>query len=104
MKPTRIACLAAAALLASGCATHRYCMGEQDYQRAVSIPPLEGSGELQMPVSPTALVIPDPPPGGKPYGRIETTPEGKERAVCLDRPPALPPLKLPDAASDAGQS
>ena len=94
------------ALSASACSTTRYCMGEQEYHGALSIPPLQGTGELQIPVSQTALVIPDPSEGGLPYGRIETDESGRQHAVCLDRPPSMPPLPppAPEAEPEAGDA
>lgn len=84
------------ALATSACATSRYCIGDQPYQNAATIPPLQGTDELNIPASQAALVIPDPPAEPQPYGRIVTDEDGDKRAECLDTPPELPPLASKD--------
>jgi uncharacterized lipoprotein len=50
----RVILVAAGAMLA-GCASNSYCKGEQDYQKAKSVPPLKAAGDLKLPESAAAL-------------------------------------------------
>lgn len=81
--------VAAAAL--SGCAVSSYCEGEQDYQKAQSVPALKSPEGLTLPESPSALRIPRPPANPVPYGETYKDEDGDERVACLDKPPAMPP-------------
>lgn len=77
--------------LLGGCAGNQYCLKPQKYQSARSIPPLRGTGILQMPVSAGALLV--PPAGAQrvvPFGQKITGSNGKTQVVCLDQPPAIP--------------
>lgn len=87
----RFAILAAAALL-GGCAANSYCLEEFDYQKAQSVPPIRGTEGLAIPDSPSALRIPPAAPDTEPYGKKVKDDKGDEKIVCLDRPPAMPPL------------
>lgn len=89
----------AVALGTSACATSRYCIGDQPYQNAQTIPALEGTEGLNIPSSQTALVIPDPPAERVPYGEVVVDEDGDKRARCLDRPPEMPPLASSEGAN-----
>ena len=87
---TKTAALAAAMLALSGCALNSYCEGEQDYQTAPSVPPLNTAEGLQLPESPSALRIPPPPASPVPYGERYKDEDGDDAIRCLDRPPDMP--------------
>ncbi len=85
----------AAGMLLSGCASNRYCLGEQAYQNAEERPVLEPVGDLKLPESPTALRIPPPVANPVPYGAADAEGNG----VCLDKPPyyaAVDSIVTPD--------
>jgi hypothetical protein len=93
MKPVMKNILVLLPLLALGaCATGSYCEGQQDYQRAQSVPVLQPAGGLKVPESDTALKIPPPPAKAVPFGEVGKDEDGDDMVVCLDKPPALPPL------------
>jgi hypothetical protein len=79
-------------LALGGCAVGSYCEGQQDYQRAASVPVLQPAGGLKVPESESALRIPPPPAKAVPYGEVGKDEDGDEVVMCLDKPPALPPL------------
>ena len=79
-------------LVLSGCAASSYCEGQQDYQRAPSVPALQPAGGLKVPESESALRIPPPPAKAVPYGEVLKDEDGDDIVVCLDKPPELPPL------------
>lgn len=82
----------AAALLAlalSACAGNRYCLSEQEYQKAENLQPIQPVEGLALPESASALRIPPPPAEVVPFGTRNAEGDG----VCLDRPP---PLKSTD--------
>ncbi|MGH8481539.1 MAG: hypothetical protein ACRES8_03670 [Nevskiaceae bacterium] len=76
----------------SGCAASTYCEGQQDYQRARSVPVLQPADGLRLPESEHALRIPPPPANAVPYGEVVRDEEGDEVVRCLDKPPVLAPL------------
>jgi hypothetical protein len=78
--------LLAVALLLAGCASKR-CKGEQDYQRATSLPPPAKVEGLKAPDATSALKIPPAPANPVPFG--EPVADGGLR--CLDLPPEMPP-------------
>jgi hypothetical protein len=80
-------------VLLSGCASNRYCLGDQDYQRAESRPPIQPVEGLTFPDSASALRIPPPPAKSEPFGREDEHGDG----VCLDRPPTLPTPQTPSS-------
>lgn len=84
-------------LVLTGCASNRYCLGEQDYQNAENLQPLQPVEGLKLPTSPTALKI--PPPAAKPvaFGVANAKGDG----VCLDKPPpmAQPPAPVATPAT-----
>ena len=85
--------LALLPLLALGaCAPGAYCEGQQDYQRARSVPVLQPADGLKVPESETALKIPPPPAKAVPFGQMAKDEDGDDIVVCLDKPPELPPL------------
>jgi len=85
----RMILAAASAALLAGCAGNRYCLGDQPYSHAPSVPapqPVEG---LKIPDSNAALKIPPPPADPAPFGRKVTDEKGKEVVECLDQPPRM---------------
>lgn len=92
----RLSVALTAMLLASGCATSRYCMGDQPYQQAVTIPALQGTPDLHLPESQAALRVPELAGDAIPYGRLVKDEDGDERALCLDSPPRLAELPPKD--------
>lgn len=98
----RIIGLAFSAVLLGGCAANSYCLDKQDYTDSTGVPPLASAGELKIPVSATALRIPPASAEAVPFGEKVTDAEGKERASCLDLPPAMPPMApIPEPAPEA---
>ena len=77
------------ALLLCGCAANSYCMGEQPYQKAASVPPLKNAEDLKIPESPSSLRIPPPPAKPTPYGEVVKDSDGDDVVRCLDKPPEL---------------
>jgi hypothetical protein len=100
MRP-RIALLACVLVL-GGCAAGSYCEGQQDYQRARSVPALKPAEGLKVPESGTALRIPPAPANPVPYGDVRKDEDGDTVVHCLDKPPELPPLAAePEPAQPA---
>lgn len=90
--------LGAFALLLSACATDRECTQDASYRKASSVTPIRGTGELQLPESPSALRIPPISEAAK-AAAAEPVSYGKgRRAGCLDIPPTLPPVEPEPAA------
>jgi hypothetical protein len=86
----------------AGCAAGSYCDGQQDYQRARSVPALKPAEGLKVPESGSALRIPPAPANPVPYGEVQKDAEGDEVVRCLDKPPELPPLAAePEPAAPA---
>jgi uncharacterized lipoprotein len=79
----RVPFLMACATLAA-CSTNNYCLVEQDYQKAESVPELRSADGLAMPDSPSALRLPPAPASTVPFGF-----KGEEGGVCLDQPPTV---------------
>lgn len=85
----------------SGCAANSYCIEEQNYQKAQSVPPLNGVEGLQLPESASALRIPPPPESAVAFGEIYKDADGDDQARCLDTPPKMtlpPPAPTPVSA------
>lgn len=80
----RVVCLVACSSL-SACGVNSYCLVEQDYQKAQVVPELQPVDGLEIPVSPSALRLPDAPANPAPFGRAAEDGSG----MCLDRPPEL---------------
>lgn len=78
-----------AALLSTACASNRYCLEEQKYERAENRPTLTTVDGLKLPESATALRIPPPPPASVPFG----VRDDKGGGVCLDKPVEMTPAK-----------
>lgn len=79
------------ALALGACATsNRYCLGEQPYSTAVSIPPLHPADGLQIPRIAGAFIVPPPVAHGEPFGKKVEGKDGKSSIVCLDQPPPIP--------------
>ena len=83
-------CAACAALLV-GCAGNRYCLGDQPYSHAASVPALQPAEGLKLPESSAALKIPPPPDDPVPFGTKTKNEKGKDVVQCLDQPPRMPP-------------
>ena len=79
-------------LALAGCAVNSYCEGEQTYQKAPTLPPLQATGGVKLPESPSALKIPSPPSNPVAYGEHYQDEDGDDAVRCLDKPPAMPPL------------
>ncbi len=93
----RLLASAVAVLVLTGCASNRHCTGEQEYQKARTLPaPAEVSG-LKMPDSPSALRIPPAPATVVPFSTEAPDPAkpGKTRAECLDMPARMPVREQP---------
>ena len=84
--------LAAVTALVSGCSTTARCSGEQDYQRAQTLPTPAPVADVKAPDSAAALKIPPPPARTVGYGEKVLDPKkpGKTKLECLDTPPAMP--------------
>jgi uncharacterized lipoprotein len=76
----------------AGCAAGSYCEGQQDYQRARSVPAVKPAEGLKVPDSGRALRIPPAPARAVPYGEVVKDEDGDAVVRCLDKPPELPPL------------
>ncbi|PPE73255.1 hypothetical protein C3942_13340 [Solimonas fluminis] len=81
---SRTLVLVLAAALLAGCASRNACVGDTEYQQAVSMPPPATVDGLKIPESASALRIPPVPAGAQPV------PEG----TCLQTPPAMPEVAL----------
>lgn len=79
----RLASAGLAGLLLSACGINRYCMVEQEYQRAQTVPDLRPVDGLALPYSPSALRLPPAPAERVPFGTAAEDGSG----VCLDKPP-----------------
>jgi uncharacterized lipoprotein len=99
---SRFLSIAACAALISGCASHGYCLGDQPYTHAKSVPPLQPVEGLKIPESNAALKIPPAPANTIAYGRKVKDEKGEEKVECLDRPPPMPPVEKPAEAKPAG--
>jgi uncharacterized lipoprotein len=87
---SRLILIAASAALIAGCASHSYCLSDQPYTHAKSVPTLQAVDGLKIPESNAALKIPPPPAETVPYGRKVKDAKGEETIECLDRPPPMP--------------
>lgn len=83
------------AIVATGCASNRHCLDEQEYQRARTLQAPAAVEGLAVPESPSALLIPAAPENAQGFAYEEADPEepGETRLVCLDLPPRMPPEK-----------
>lgn len=90
----RLTLIAAVGLLAGACASKSYCLGQQKYDHVASITPIRGGEGLQIPQSPTAMLVPPPvlPDQDLPFGQRVADPvrRGRTKVECLDDPPPLP--------------
>ena len=87
---TRLLLSAACAALLAGCAGNRYCIGDQPYSHATSVPPLQPTEGLKLPESSAALKIPPEPAEPVPFGTKTKGEKGKDIVECLDQPPRMP--------------
>ncbi|MDM4768786.1 hypothetical protein [Solimonas sp. SE-A11] len=81
---SRIAVLVLATALLAGCASRNPCVGDNEYQKATSLPPLTTVDGLKVPESASALRIPPAPAAAQPAA------EG----ACLQTPPPMPEVSL----------
>ncbi|MGQ0620669.1 MAG: hypothetical protein ACT4QA_12245 [Panacagrimonas sp.] len=83
----------------SACGANRYCVVEQEYQRAEMVPELQPAEGLTLPQSPSALKLPARPASFVPFGTLSDSGSG----VCLDKPPAFvePPEPAPSDTAPA---
>lgn len=105
MSVSRITALALLSLSLVGCATDRECTAQASYRQAESIPVIQGTGDLHLPESPSALRIPPLSEAAK-AAAAEPLPRGKgRRGACLDVPPQMPPQEesVPPAAAPAAK-
>lgn len=91
MSVSRFTVLALLSLSLVGCATDRECTAKARYRQAESIPVIQGTGDLHLPESPSALRIPPLSEAAK-AAAAEPVARGKgRRGACLDVPPQMPP-------------
>ena len=88
-------------LALGGCAASSYCEGQQDYQRARSVPALQPADGLKVPESDATLHIPPPAPNGAAFAEVVKDEDGDDVVECLDKPPAMPPVAEPKDAPAA---
>lgn len=86
-------------LTLSACGANRYCVVEQEYQSAETVPELKSAEGLTLPQSPSALKLPPPPAERVPFGTVSDSGSG----ICLDKPPAFvePPEQVPPETAPA---
>ncbi|HZU75294.1 MAG TPA: hypothetical protein VFA70_00920 [Dehalococcoidia bacterium] len=91
-----------AALSVAACAANGYCLSQQRYDHAASVPPIHGGEGLEVPSAPTALKVPPAPAVDVPYGARVPDPQrpGHTKIECLDQPPPMP---SPQALAGAPQ-
>lgn len=89
------------ALALGGCAVNSYCEGEQKYEQAKTLPPLQSAEGAQVPESPSALKIPPPPEQPVPFGTVTKDEDGDDVISCLDKPPEMAAPKPLPAEPDA---
>lgn len=85
IRPILIVAPVVLAALLSACGASRYCVVEQEYQTAASVPELRPAGGLLLPESPSALRLPPAPANPEPFGVESADGFG----ICLDKPPGL---------------
>ena len=84
------AAIVGSAFTLGACASNSYCLGEQDYQKAPSVPAIEPVDGLKVPQSQSALTIPPPPQKTEPFGKEVKNKDGDNETLCLDQPPKMP--------------
>ena len=82
------------ALALSACTANSYCDGAQNYEKAKTVPPLQGVQGLKLPESATALKIPPAPANAVAYGTHVKDKDGDDVIQCLDKPPDMPPVPV----------
>lgn len=89
-------------LVLSACGANRYCLVEQEYQRAEVASELQPAEGLSLPESPSALRLPPAPAKPVPFGVANAKGVGN----CLDKPPRLAakPVAPPAAAKTPAAS
>ncbi|MEC9360117.1 MAG: hypothetical protein VX836_19880 [Pseudomonadota bacterium] len=88
MKPILLA-VALSALTLTACSQTRYCTGEQNYQKARSLPPLQATQGLTIPDSQGALSVPEGRGTSGGFAETYVNAEGESEQRCLDMPPRL---------------
>lgn len=81
--------LAAATVLLSACGATKYCLSEQEYQKATLVSDLKPAEGLILPQSAGALRMPPKPADPVPFGVEAQDGTG----ICLDQPPRMTPAK-----------
>ena len=100
----RAVLIAGATAALNGCVTNSYCLSDQDYQKAESVPgiaPVEG---LNVPHSQSALTIPAAPEKTVPFGQTVKNKDGDDEVACLDQPPRLPEAIAKSAEPAPGET
>jgi len=82
-----------AAVALSACTRNSYCLKEQPYQKAVTLPALTPVAGLKLPDSVSALRGPPAPATSVPFG----IPNDEGQGQCLDQPPPLVESATPKA-------
>lgn len=98
MSALRLTVLAAVAALGACGGAARHCIGEQDYQKAQTLPPPAAVDGLSVPQSPSALQIPPEPKQPVGFARTVQDEAGAERTECLDMPPRMKVTQEPPEA------
>jgi uncharacterized lipoprotein len=97
-----IAATAAFALMSlSACGSVPRCEADADYRKAAAIAPIQPAEGLALPVSPSALRVPELTPAAKAAARDQPLPSRGKGTACLDYPPGLaePPAGAPVPAA-----
>lgn len=101
MKPILLAA-ALSALTLTACSQTRYCSGEQNYQKARPLPPLQATEGLTIPESQGALRVPEGRGTSGGFAETYVNADGETEQRCLDMPPRLvgaDPIATPMAAA-----
>ncbi len=94
MNFVRVVAVIVCVVFITGCAANRRCARAQPYENAPSIPPLVGTDTLKIPVTTTALKVPEAKGESLTFGYMtpDAAKPGKTKVECLDLPPPIPPL------------
>ncbi|MDO9452057.1 MAG: hypothetical protein Q7J29_04280 [Stagnimonas sp.] len=87
MKISFVLIVSAAALLGA-CAGNQTCKEDASYRKAAAIPPIKPAEGLNLPSSPSALVVPEITPAAAQAAQQPMPKKGKGTA-CLDYPPEI---------------
>jgi len=100
MKISLVVIVSAAALL-SACASNQTCKQDASYRKAAAIPSIKPAEGLNLPSSPSALVVPEITPEAARAAAQQPMPKKGKGTACLDYPPQI---ESEDAASSAAKS